>query len=453
VLLFVHDRGYRMGDPNELNVLGLKERPVYIDVDSWLPPGFAATTDKVLPTIRDCHHRAFTVEADRFGFAVVSFSLLTGIHPYRGVHPDFKRTGDADRDLQVRMKANASVFDPGVKLPAAVRPFTCIPPELLGWYRVVFKDGKRDAPPPLTGAVVPRLPITTKMVSSPAGNLTITKVFTLPSEFVRDVARDIIQCKTGEMYSLAPPVGRLLGNFQPGVAVVNRFSDGIFLAETVGNRLLGGAAQFVQFANMKECGIAAERVWTAANRIFSIVPSGLDELRVVTLNQHAALLFDRKWGLNSNATVFGDGAAVYSALGASFLVIPQENGAVTMCRVSEFDGLRPLTIFARGRTTLLVMITKSGLYKRVLLQLDDTLSHYTLTVTDADDGTLNAAITPTGIVLRITSTNQLEVTVPLRSLAPAQTIDLAHGNEGRLVAGAGGVFWINGTTVYKLSMS
>lgn len=452
VLLYTHSLNVLMGDPNELNILGLKDRPSYIDVDSWLPPGFSSTQDKVLPTIRDYHHRAFTREADRFGFAVVSFALFTGIHPYLGVHPAFKRTNNQDKDLMLRMQANASVFDKDVKLNAAVRAFSCIPAALLTWYEAVFKHGNRDAPPDLTGVPIPKAAMHTKMVIAAGGSLTVTKVFTLQAKFVREVSTNIIQCDNGDLVSLARPFGNTFGHAAMDVNVVNQFSDGLFLAAVVDGHLTGGALTFSQTVRMVSCGIDVSRLWVAANRIFSITPPGLDEMSVFTLKDGKTLLFNKRWSINSNSTIFGDGAAVYTAISASFLVVPQISGSVALLRVPELDGMKPLAIFGRERIALLVMATPQGHYKRVLVHLESTLDRYAIAITDTDHANLNVAVTATGIVLRITSEDRLEITVPVKSLTPLAPIDLKNANDGRLIAGSEGVFWISGETIYKVSM-
>ena len=156
VVAFAHSRGALLVDANEFNwivtisssrVGGIAKtiRPMALDVDSWQIERHKATA--IMPSIRDWSAQGFSEHTDWFTWAVVTFQIFTGIHPYKGTHPDFGKG-----DLEARMRANASVFDPGVRLNSAVRDIQAIPQGLLGWYRAVFQDGVRGAPPTQFGA-------------------------------------------------------------------------------------------------------------------------------------------------------------------------------------------------------------------------------------------------------------------------------------------------------------
>ena len=138
----LHERGIWVVDLNEMNFLvSLREDAVYfIDVDSYQTPRFAATA--ISESIRDRHAPpgVFGEGTDWFSFAVVTFQLLVGIHPYRGKHPDVKGWDE-------RMTANLSVFDPSVRVPSSCEPLEVIPQPYRDWYREVLSDGLREAPP------------------------------------------------------------------------------------------------------------------------------------------------------------------------------------------------------------------------------------------------------------------------------------------------------------------
>ncbi len=153
VVAFAHGRGALLVDANEFNwlVAGLgtrkpAPRPVAIDVDSWQIGPYPGTA--LMPSIKDWQASGFSENSDWFAWGVVTFQLFTGIHPYKGSHPGYGRG-----DLEARMRANASVFDTGVRLNAAVRDPSAIPAGLLAWYQAVFRDGVR-CPPPMQFGVV-----------------------------------------------------------------------------------------------------------------------------------------------------------------------------------------------------------------------------------------------------------------------------------------------------------
>jgi hypothetical protein len=146
VVAFAHSRGALLVDANEFNWLAEGATPWVLDIDSWQVGQHKATA--LMPSIRDWSATTFTEGSDWFAWGVVTFQLFTGIHPYKGTHPKFGRG-----ELEARMRANASVFDTGVRLNSAVRDITGIPSNLRDWYRAVFKDGLRMPPPGALQAV------------------------------------------------------------------------------------------------------------------------------------------------------------------------------------------------------------------------------------------------------------------------------------------------------------
>lgn len=134
-------------DHNELNwVVNIGPygpEPRIMDVDSWMTRDWPAKA--VHPLVEDFSANGkYTQESDWFTWGIVTFQLFTGIHPYKG-----ELAGYASNETQRRMKDHASVFSKGIKLNPAVKDFSCIPKELLNWYKMVFQDGYRGEPPAL----------------------------------------------------------------------------------------------------------------------------------------------------------------------------------------------------------------------------------------------------------------------------------------------------------------
>ena len=112
----------------------------FIDVDSYQTPGFKATA--LMDSVRDrhCHNNQFTPDTDWFSFGIVSFQMFIGIHPYKGKHPDLA-------DMDARMMQNISALNKAVSVPKVCYAFDVIPQAYLCWYKAVFEQGKRCAPP------------------------------------------------------------------------------------------------------------------------------------------------------------------------------------------------------------------------------------------------------------------------------------------------------------------
>lgn len=143
-LQYIHKMGILVVDYNEMNFLFDKDikNIFHIDVDSWQTKNFPA--DAIMDSIRDRTVRAgkFTELSDWFSWAVVTFQMYIGIHPYKGRHKDFKPA-----EWGKRMDLGVSVFDPDVKLPGVCQDFSVIPKKHLDWYKAVFLNNERSIPP------------------------------------------------------------------------------------------------------------------------------------------------------------------------------------------------------------------------------------------------------------------------------------------------------------------
>ncbi len=140
VLAHIHSKQVLVVDFNEMNLLiSPKLDEVYfIDADSYQTRSYPATA--IMPSVRDVHSPTFNEGTDWFSFAVVSFQMLIGIHPYKGRH-------SAVKGLSSRMRRNLSVFDPEVHTPKSCLPVGIIPGAFRDWYKAVFEKGTRCAPP------------------------------------------------------------------------------------------------------------------------------------------------------------------------------------------------------------------------------------------------------------------------------------------------------------------
>ena len=144
-LQYIHKKGFLVVDYNEMNfLLGKGFKNVFhIDVDAWQTKSFPA--DSIMESIRDRQVKGmqFTEVSDWFSWAVVTFQMYIGIHPFKGRHPDF-----LPKDWMKRMDQNVSVFDSRAKpLPDMCQDLSVIPKRHLDWYKGVFIKGERSAPP------------------------------------------------------------------------------------------------------------------------------------------------------------------------------------------------------------------------------------------------------------------------------------------------------------------
>ncbi len=341
VIEHAHAHRALLVDGNELNWLVDGTRAVAIDVDSWQLPGFPATA--IMASIQDPLLKAspagvlsFSEGSDWFAWAVVTFQLFTGIHPFKGSHPDFARNALAER-----MRAGASVFGPKVSLPAAARPLADIPPVLRQWYQAVFEQGVRSAPPTNWTAAVgaqtaPRLRVS--QLSNAAlrqerlGNAQ-GRILAAFNGFV--IARDRTGLVLWDALKKAPapwvsgpeleavlrrhaalvrlPATEALVVLAPGTGLSMRTRDGAAPASALPSR--------------------ASSLWQSGNRLFAVVEgasSGLIELKASQLGARALLSVDKQWPVNALSTRFHRGCFVQDCLGTPFVGVLEADGLVQM---------------------------------------------------------------------------------------------------------------------------
>lgn len=151
-LKYIHKEGFLVVDYNEMNFLISKDmKTVYhIDVDAWKTPNFKA--DALMESVRDrlVKKGQFTEFSDWFSWAIVTFQMYIGIHPYKGFHNNYK-----PKQWMQRMDDGVSVFDSGAKsLPNICQDYSVIPKRHLDWYKEVFKNNERSIPPYPDGVLV-----------------------------------------------------------------------------------------------------------------------------------------------------------------------------------------------------------------------------------------------------------------------------------------------------------
>jgi hypothetical protein len=326
-----HQHRALLVDGNEMNWLVSGTSPVAIDVDSWQLPGFPGTA--IMPSIRDYAHKGFTEGTDWFAWAIVTFQLWTGIHPFKGTHPDFNRAA-----LEARMRAMASVFDSRVRLPGAVRPVADIPATLRSWYERTFSTAERTTPPSaFASAIGQQTAPALRMRQTIAGTLKIERLGSAGSK-VAAAFNGLVIARDGKKLVLWDAVTR---NHVPEVTeaeltavlartaaivrvgaqrVVVSLEPGIALS----GRVLGGTA-------FPALPTTAQSMWQSGNRFFALAPesaNGLVELDAFEMGSRIILAVKHQWPVSVRSTQFLRGAFVQDCLGTPFVGVLEDAGVV-----------------------------------------------------------------------------------------------------------------------------
>lgn len=412
VVQFAHKHGATLVDPNELNWMATLSHakgpePRVLDVDSWAigrwPP------KAIMPSVRDWHTKGFTTLTDMFALGVVTFQVYIGIHPYRGTLDGFGRY-----DLEGRMKANASVFTPGVRLNQAVRDFGCIPPHLLGWYQATFQEGERSPMPSpfdVGVGVAPKQVTVLRVTTTAQGSLRIERLF----DGANDPAIRVFDCgvalqRSGRLYDLASR--REIG-YAPSL-------ENCEVVEVTGGWLVGSRVRGeLSFSYIDSSGLGAEApvfqgqgeaLVRYQNRLFVVNDRGLSELKLMKFT-HPILALSNTWGA-LRSTEWLDGVGVQDALGAKFLIAPFGSDSCAQVRVRELDGLRVIAAKAGNRFVSTIAIDKQGSYQKLEFVFEKDYSSYRVWAGQADGPELNMATLPRGVVATIVRDGELVIFVP-----------------------------------------
>lgn len=142
----LHKSGGMMGDYNDYNIMMKENKSFFIDVDSWglsktLPPD-AYTEELMDPkAINPNGTISFSLESEHYNFAVLSFKLLTRVHPFGGAYKK-----DEKMTTLERMKKGISVLgNHDIKVPNIMSSYEWMSPQLKTQYHEIFEKGKRES--------------------------------------------------------------------------------------------------------------------------------------------------------------------------------------------------------------------------------------------------------------------------------------------------------------------
>lgn len=144
----LHNGGVIIGDNNDLNKMFDLRKPsmVFIDVDSFQfgqHPCMVGTETYLPPDLynldlgQKCH---FKKEHDWYAFWAMFIKSLIMVHPYGGVHPDY-------RNIPQRALQRITCFDKGVKYPKSALHPDLLSDDLRNITDRIFGNGERFKPP------------------------------------------------------------------------------------------------------------------------------------------------------------------------------------------------------------------------------------------------------------------------------------------------------------------
>jgi hypothetical protein len=395
----IHSRGILIVDLNEMNFLVAADfsELFFIDVDSYQTPSFPATV--LMESVRDRHAKTFSTDSDWFSFAVVSFQMFVGIHPFKGTYPAFQHLPDNTTKLDERMRANVSVLHTGVSVPAACLPFSVIPPNYLDWYRAMFEQGRRLPPPQAVQAVI--------IVAGPAvGQSIASRKFEVRE--VREFDSEIIWHDgvitateqsvyfNGQKYP-RPPFDAKLTITPRRQHLIAAYHDGAQLRfrDLTMDRLI-------------ETRVEGEEVMLSHGQLYIKQHEHIFAIDFVELPNNTLLGLRSVANVMMNSTRMFDGVAIQNLLGANYASIPS-GGGCHQVRLAELDGAQIVSA-KLYRNVLIVLVTNAGQYDKYVFRFVKDFGSYDIRVLpDVTTPDVEFTVLDTGVVLHLIDDDKLEI--------------------------------------------
>ena len=396
----IHSRGILIVDLNEMNFLVSTDfRELYfIDVDSYQTPSFPATV--LMESVRDRHVKTFSSDSDWFSFAVVSFQMFVGIHPFKGTYTAFQHLPDNATKLDERMRANISVLHQGVSVPAACLPFSVIPPNYLDWYRAVFEQGRRLPPPETVQAVIALVgPTVTHAIAS--RRFEVHEVREFDSEIIWHdgviTATERSVYFNGRQYA-RPPFDVKLVVTPRRQHLIAAYHDGAQLRfhDLTSDRAI-------------ETQIEGEEVMLSHGQLYIKQHEHIFAVDFVELPNNTLLGLRAVANVMMRSTLMFEGVAIQNLLGANYASIPSFGGGCHQVRVSELDGAQIVNA-KLYRNVLVVVVTIAGRYDKFVFRFARDFDSYDVrTLSDVATSDIEFTVLDTGVVLHLVDDEKLEV--------------------------------------------
>ena len=455
----IHKHGILVVDMNEMNFLvdhGFNN-VYFIDVDSYQTKGYKAPA--IMESIRDwqVQNHAWTPMSDWYSFAVLTFQMFIGLHPFRGRYQGkedkfkSKLPGDAPDDsfaiTRRRMQGNISVLHQDVGYPQGpTYPMSVVPAAYMAWYKAVFEQGIRCAPPADFSAAIIIMPVI-KTVSGTA-SLDILQI----GNFDGTVAHT---WSTGMNLVVASDKGVWVDNNRaptPGTSILgcgfSPHGDKPVLAETGPDGLV-----LTNLASREQVPFALQSQETVSHdgRLYVRAEDKVYELVLTDAGNKVIASTRPVVNVLPHASRLYQGVVVQNMLGSVFVSLLTGPGEAQQVRVKELDEYKVLDAKFDGGV-LMVVGAKVGKYDRMVFRFDG--DQYDMRTVDNITPTgLNFVTLDTGVCVCLNEEEKLELCSSRRGSQSLKYVeDTALKGDMLLGKQGGSVIFSQGGKVYTMKM-
>ena len=391
----IHNKHILIVDGNELNYMVDNDfvTPYFIDVNCWQTPSFPATA--IMPSIKDYVSKEFSILTDWYSFAVISFQLFIGIHPFRGSAKGYKRS-----DLAKRVKDCVSVLNPKVSIPDAARDFSLIPSAYMDWYFKLFEKGVRLPPPALPGtAGIAQVKVT--LIQS-TDNFEIRMIKEYPEEvlfYTNFYGNSVTKTKT-HVY-----INKTKYHATPDVETMYVMPEMVPILVKIEDNHIQLFSLDSDY-EIKHVNIKCTEFMISNNRLYLKNKEKLIEMEFRALGKTIVPTPKNIWKVEKLSSEMFSNVISQSVLGDAFLTIPSD-GRSTTIKTPELDDYR--IIDAKYDNGVCVVIGhKDNKYDKLIFKIHE--QKYTIRIIeDVDYLPINFVTLDNGICIMINEDDSIEL--------------------------------------------
>lgn len=393
----IHNHNVIVGDYNEMNFLVDKgfKIPYHIDTDSYQTKSFKCNA--IMESVRDplLPFGTFNEMSDWFSWAIVSFQLYTGIHPFKGKHPAYK-----GNELTKRMNDGISVFDKDVSLPKIVN-FNSIPKNHLDWYKNVFVKNERTIPPLPNGIVSQQI---IKTVIDNTGNIITDLVYEYSSNILDIVYKNssfYVLTKEGfyhndkKIFNGTFKNGKIIFTVMGDILIVYRDDKNVFIrneTEVLFTKEVNDNVKYKVFNNM----------------LYEINENGVIQYSFEKIGK-LKMLPNFVSTIHFNTCEIFEGCFIDGLYGKYNACIPVGYNKCFKVKLPELNSYKILEA-KRIENWLFVIAEKKGILSLFYFKFEKDFQSYSCRIEDdVDFRTLNVIVKPNGVVILNKEDDTLEL--------------------------------------------
>lgn len=401
VISYIHEKDFLIVDGNELNYIVDNNfvTPYFIDTNAWQTPSFPPTA--IMPSVRDYRSKDFSALTDWFSFAIVSFQLFIGVHPFKGKHPNYKMN-----DFENRVKDCVSVLNQEVRLPRNTRDFAVIPSEYMDWYTKLFEKGER-VPPPIKpgqlGHVVERI-----ILVHSTDNFDIKELKEFNSNVLyHNVVSGNEVTKTENHLTISGRPHKVGKDVEVVFTPMEKIPIMV--------KIKDGFAEFHcpdKYYTILPFVINATDKMIINNVLFLKNKEKLVELQFNVMGQNIAISPKVVWKIEPNSSQLFSNIVVQSVLGKAYIAIPLADYHKTNFIIKAIPELDEYRILDAKHENMVCMFTlhKDGEYSRATLIFDNKYNKYAIRFKTGIDYTpINFTTLDNGVCISITHDEAVEI--------------------------------------------